>query len=125
MNTFLWTLQIILCIKFISVAFTHAFRRDKAEMQGAIHKLGSPARPMLTLAALGMFLGAISLVLPAIIPALAWLAPWAAAFLALVLLASIGLHVLSRERPKIWVSLILFALAAIVAYGRWAMVPLP
>jgi uncharacterized membrane protein YphA (DoxX/SURF4 family) len=124
MNTLLWILQIILCIKFISVAFTHAFRRDKEEMQAAIHKLGSPARPLLTLAALGMVLSAIGLVLPALSPALAWLVPWAAAWLALMLLVSIGLHVLSRKSPKIWVSLILFTLSALAAYGRWAIAPL-
>ena len=123
MNTVLWILQVILCIKFVSVAFTHAFRRDKAEMQQAIQKMGTPARPLLTLAALGTFLGGIGLVLPAASAALAWLAPWAAAWLALMLLVSIGLHVLSRNSPKIWVSVILFALAAFVAYGRWVIIP--
>jgi len=93
-------------------------------MQGAIHKLGAAARPLLTLAALGTFLGGVGLVLPALSAALAWLVPCAAALLALMVLVSIGLHVLSRELPKIWVSLILFALAAFVAYGRWVIFPL-
>jgi uncharacterized membrane protein YphA (DoxX/SURF4 family) len=124
MNTALWILQIILCIKFVSVAFTHAFRRDKVEVQQAMQKLGAPARPLLTLAALGTFLGGVGLVLPTMSAALAWLVPWAAALLALMTLLSIGLHIASRESPKIWVSLILFVLSAIVAYGRWAIAPL-
>ena len=123
MNTVLWILQIILCIKFVSVAFTHAFRRDKAEMQQAIQKLGAAAPPGLTLAGLGTFLGGLSLVLPAVSGSLVWLVPWAALLLAGMLLLSIGFHIAARESPKVWVSLILFALTAFVAYGRWFIAP--
>jgi hypothetical protein len=124
MNTLLWVLQIILCIKFGSVAFTHLFRRAKPEMQQAVRKLGAAAPLFLTLAGLGTFLGGLGLVLPAAIGSLAWLIPWAAGLLAGMSLVSIALHVTAREAPKIWVSLILFALAAFVAYGRWLIVPL-
>jgi putative oxidoreductase len=82
-------------------------------------RLGTAAGPLLILVALGALLGAIGLVLPAAIGTLAWLTPWVAAALAVILLASIAFHVVCREQPKIWVSLILCALAAFVAYGRW------
>jgi hypothetical protein len=124
MNLFLWILQIILAVKFVSVAFTHALRRDKAEMQQAIEKIGTAARPLLGIAALGTFLCSLCLVLPALIDALGQLAPWAAALLALMSLASIGFHVAGRDSPKIFVSLVLFAMAAFVAYGRWAIIPI-
>jgi hypothetical protein len=123
MNTLLWVLQIILCIKFVSVAFTHLFLRDKVEMQQAMRRLGAAAPLFLTLAGMGAFLASLSLVLPAAIASLAWLIPWAAALLAGLSLASIALHVIARESPKVWVSLILFALAAFVAYGRWVIAP--
>ena len=124
MNTVLWVIQIILSIKFVSVAYTHGIRRDKAEIQQAMRKLGAPAMPLLALAGLGTFLGGLSLVLPAASGSLGWLVPWAAALLAVMSLLSIGLHTVARQSPKIWVSLILFALAAFVAYGRWLIVPL-
>jgi len=124
MNTLLWVLQIILCIKFVSVGFTHLVRRDKTEMQQAIQRLGAAAPLLLTLAGLGTFLGGLSLVIPAANGSLAWLVPWAAALLAGMSLLSIAFHLAARESPKVWVSLILFALAAFVAYGRWVIVPL-
>lgn len=51
------------------------------------------------------------------------LAPWTAAVLAVMLLASIAFHIKCRESSKAWVSLILFAMAAFVAYGRWVLAP--
>jgi hypothetical protein len=38
-------------------------------------------------------------------------------------LFSIFFHVKSREKPKIFVSVILFAFAVFVAYERWVLVP--
>jgi len=49
---------------------------------------------------------------------------WAAALLAVMMLASIGFHLASREKPKIVADLILFAMAAFLAYGRWVIAPL-
>ena len=124
MNIFLWVLQVILAVKFVSVAYTHGFRRDKADMQRGIERMGAVARPLLTLAALGTVLGAVGLILPAAIRLLRWLVPLSAALLALMVLVGIGFHVICRERPKIVVGLVLFVLAAFVAYGRWMIAPL-
>ena len=124
MGTLLWIMQAILCIKFISVAFTHGFGRGNIERQQAIQKLGRSAQPLLALVALGTFLGGVSLVLPAVTVEMAWLVPYGAAFLAVMMLISIGLHLASREKPKIPADLVLFAISAFVAYGRWMLVPL-
>jgi hypothetical protein len=122
-NIFLWTLQVILALKFVSVAYTHGFRRDKADMQRGIEKLGAVARPLLTLIALCVLLGAVGLILPAATGTLTWLTPLSAALLALMMLLASGFHVACRERPNIVVSLVLFVLAAFVAYGRWRIAP--
>lgn len=124
MNTVLWILQVILCIKFVSVAYTHGLRRDKVEMRQAMQKIGAAAPPLLTLVSLGMFLAGVGLILPAAREAVSWIAPWAAALLAVMMLASIGFHLASREKPKIVADLILFAMAAFLAYGRWVIAPL-
>jgi hypothetical protein len=73
--------------------------------------------------ALGAFLGAVGLILPAATGILTWLTPLAAALLALMMLLSIGFHVACRDTLNIVVGLVLFALAAFVAYGRWVIAP--
>jgi len=123
MNTVFWVLQIILSIKLVSVAYTHGLRQDKASMQEAIRKFGDLARPMLAIAAGGTLLGAAGLVIPGALGEMSWLTPWIAAVVVGMLLVSIVLHVRGREQPKIWVSLILCAMAVAVAYGRWGVAP--
>lgn len=124
MNVVLWALQAVLAIKFVSVAYTHGLRPDQTKMQRGRQRLGALARPLLTLIALGAFLGGISLILPAMTGIMAWLTPWSATLLALMMLMAVGFHVACRESPNTLVSLILFALAAFVAYGRWVIAPL-
>jgi len=122
-NIVLWALQIVLALKFLSVAYTHGFRADRTEMQRGIQRIGAVARPLLTFIALCTFLGGVSLILPAATGVLTWLTPLSATLLALMMLLAIGFHVACRERPNIVVGLILFALAAFVAYGRWVIAP--
>jgi VIT1/CCC1 family predicted Fe2+/Mn2+ transporter len=124
MSIFLWVLQAVLAVKFVSVAHTHGFRRDKADMQRGIERMGAVSRPLLTLVAVSTFLAAVGLILPAVLRVLSWLVPFSAALLALMVLVGIGFHVICRERPKIVVGLVLFVLAAFVAYGRWMIAPL-
>ena len=124
MNIALWVLQIVLALKFVSTAYTHGFRRDQAKMQRGEQRFGAMTRPLLTFIALCTFLGGVGLILPAALWILTWLTPLAAALLALMMLGAIKFHVTCCEKPKIAVDLVLFALAAFVAYGRWMMAPL-
>ena len=123
MNVVLWAVQIALALKFVSVTCTHGLRPDQTKMQPGIQRLGAVARPLLTLIAVCAFLGGVSLILPAATGMLTWLTPWAAALLALMMLLAVGFHVACRESPNTVVSLVLFALAAFVAYGRWVVAP--
>jgi hypothetical protein len=123
LNTFLWVLQIILAIKFLSVAYTHALRQDKQEMLQGIQGMGAAARPALNVIAMCMLLGCAGLVLPAAFESLTWLTPLTAAGLAVLMLASILFHSVCREKSNAWVSLVLFVLSASVAYGRWLLLP--
>ena len=123
MNAVLWILQLVLCLKFVSVAYTHGLRADQAKMQRGMQRMGAVARPLLTLIALCAFLGGVGLILPAATGILTWLTPLAAALLALMMLLAVGFHVACRETPNVVVGLILFALAAFVFYGRGVMAP--
>lgn len=124
MHTVLWLLQIVLALKFCSTAYTHGLRTAQAEMRRGAQRLGASGRSLLWVSALCLFVGGACLVLPAATGILPWLTPWAAAVLALMMGVGIGLHVACREKPRIGVGLVLVALAAFVAYGRWALAPL-
>ena len=123
MDIFLWILQIILAIKFLSVGINHGLRQSRTEMQTASQKLGELAPVLLRLAALGTFIGAIGLVLPGLVCTWAFLTPLAAAWLAVMLLAGMILHLRSREKPMIFADVILLMMTVVVAYGRWVLFP--
>jgi len=123
MNIVLWVLQVALAVKLVSVAYTHGIRPDPTKMQPGLQRLGAAARPLLILIALAAFLGGVGLVLPAATGILTWLTPWSAALLALMTLVAIGFHITCRESPNVVVGLVLFVLAAFVAYGRWVIAP--
>jgi len=107
-NIVLWALQIVLALKFLSVAYTHGFRAERMEMQRGIQRIGAVARPLLTFIALCTFLGGVSLILPAATGILTWLTPLSATLLALMMLLAIGFHAACRERPNIVVGLVFF-----------------
>jgi uncharacterized membrane protein len=123
MNIALWIVQGILAVKLISVSYTHAFRQSLPTMQDAIQRLGKSSKPVLTLVAFATFVGALGLILPGVLGAFPRVTPVTAGILSVLLLVSLFFHIRSREKPKVFVSLILFALAGFVAYGRWMLAP--
>jgi len=122
MNIALWIIQIILGIKLITVSYTHGFRQSQSTMQEAIQKMGRFSQPLLYIIAFCTFLGAIGLILPGILGSSTWITSVTAVILSIMLLFSIFFHIKCREKPNIFVSVILFALAVFVAYGRWVLV---
>jgi hypothetical protein len=123
MNIVLWILQAVLAVKLLASAYSHALRPDPGKMQRGLQRLGAAARPLLILSALCMILGAVSLVLPGALGIWPWLTPWAAAVLALLMLVGAGFHLGCRDKPNVWVGMVLFALAAFLAVGRWVLAP--
>ena len=123
MNTALWIIQIILGIKLLSVAYTHGLRQSQPNMQDAIQKMGNIARPLHYAVAFSAIAGAVGLTLPGALGSPAQIISVTAALLALMLLSSIFFHVRSREKPNVFVSVVLFAFAVLIAYGRWGFIP--
>ena len=123
MNIVLWLVQIILAIKLLTVSYTHGLRQSQPTMQAAIQKFGKYSPTLLYTIAVCTFIGTIALILPGVIGASTWITPVTAAILAIMLLFSIYFHIKSRQKPKIFVSAVLFAFAAFVVYGRWVLVP--
>jgi len=124
MNTALWIIQIILGIKLITVSYTHGLRQSQPTMQEAIQKMGNLAQPLLYIIVVCTFIGTIGLILPGFLGSSTWITPVTAIILSIMLLFSIFFHIKCRERPKIFVSVVLFVFAAFIAYGRWVLVPL-
>ena len=123
MTTVLWILQIILGIKLLSVSYTHGLRQSQPTMQDAIQRMGKLAGPLHHTIAFLAFVGAMGLTLPGVLSLSFWIIPVTALLLSILLLASVFFHVKSREKPNIFVSVILFAFAAFIAYGRWGFTP--
>jgi hypothetical protein len=92
-------------------------------MERGVRRLGRLTRPLLALIALLSFLAGVGLVLPAATGILAWLTPWSAAVMAVMMLLAVAFHVSCRESPRIAVGLVLFALAGFVGYGRAVLAP--
>jgi len=124
MNLLLWAIQIVLAVKFLSVAYSHGLRASQGKMRRGQRSLGSVGRPLLTAIALGALLGAAGLVLPGPMGLLPWLTPWAAVLLAVMMLAGLGMHLSCRDNASPVPGLVFLALAAFVAYGRWVLAPL-
>jgi hypothetical protein len=123
MNTLLWIIQVILSIKLITITYTHGLRQGMPTMREAIPRLGKAARPLLTLAAVGALLGALGLLLPGVTELPGVITPISACIMTVMLSVSVLFHLKSREKPKIFVSVVLLAFAAFVAFGRWALSP--
>jgi len=121
MNTVLWVLQVLLAAAFLAAGANH-FQYERARARMAWVAAVSPR--LLRFIAIGELLGAAGVILPAVTGVLTWLTPLAAAALGLVMLLAVGFHASRREYPNIAFNLILFLLAAGVAYGRLAVVPL-
>ena len=123
-NTALWIIQIILGVKLITISYTHGLRQSQSAMQEAIQKLGGFSKPLLYTVALCTFIGTAGLILPGVLESWTWITPVTALILSIMLLISILFHIKCREKPKVFVSIVLFVFAIFVAYGRWALVPL-
>lgn len=121
MNILLWVLQILLA------AHTAI---------GAVWKFSNPAQTMPSLSAIpqGVWLGmsvvellcAAGLVLPFFHKPLAFLVPLAAILIAAEMLLFCGLHIASGDRsygPMVY-WLVVAAICAFIAYGRFALKPL-
>lgn len=124
MDIILWVGQVLLSLGFVFIGFNHATRASQmAEMPNMGWIKAVPPKLMVFIG-ISEMLGGIGVVLPAVTGILPWLTPLAAAGLALVMLLAFVYHVFRKEYPNLVTNLILFILAAFVAYGRGLLLPL-
>lgn len=120
MNIALWILQLLLAAAF--AAHGWMLVAPPPELLPIINEsLGVAFRLFLGVAEIA---GAIGLLLPAATRKMPWLTPLAAACLAFVVASATVLHLSRGENSSAVTTVILFLLAAFVAYGRWRLRPI-
>src|SRR6187402_3503943 len=118
MNTILWILQVLLALHTVTGA---VWKFSNSEQ--SVPSLGAiPHGVWLGLSGLE-FLCALGLVLPALSPSLALLAPAAAACIAVEMLAFSGVHLASgsAEHGQLIYWLLVAAFCAAIAFGRFTL----
>lgn len=119
MNIALWIVQALLALAFLMSGAMKALQYEKAKASMAWVK--DVSRGLVTFIGVAEMLGALGLVLPLLLGLPAILTPLAAVGLVLTMLLAAGFHLKRGEYQAILVNVVLAALAAFVAYGRWPM----
>jgi uncharacterized membrane protein YphA (DoxX/SURF4 family) len=122
MNIILWILQILLGLAFIAAGYNHGFNIEKARTQ--MQWMTAAPDNLLRFIGVSEILGGLGLILPAVTGILPQLTAWAATGLSLIMILAALFHLRRGEYPAIVINLVLLALAAFVAYGRFVLVPL-
>jgi uncharacterized membrane protein YphA (DoxX/SURF4 family) len=116
-NGLLWVLSIVLAIIFLVVGFVLV--RDDP---GAKKRLGwaeNAPRTLIMIFGVIMLVGALCLVVPPLVPGLAWLTPLAAVILAFTMLGIAQSYITKRDTEGAAIYIFLMLLLAVLAYGRW------
>ena len=122
MNVVLWILQVLLGVMFVLAGVMHGFRQEQAKKQ-MIWMQAVPSG-VLTFIGTAEILGGIGLVLPALTNILPVLTSLAAIGLTIIMILAAILHFRRGETSAIVVNVVLGALAAFIAHGRFVLVPL-
>jgi uncharacterized membrane protein YphA (DoxX/SURF4 family) len=123
-NIALWTVAGILAFAFLGAGLMKLVR-SKQQLVGAGMPWVADASPAFvkTIGVLEI-LAAIGLIVPALSGVAPVFVPLAAVGLVLVMLGAAVLHARRKEIPNIFIALIILALAAFVAWGRFGPYPL-
>lgn len=119
LNGILWILQVVLALMFLTAAAAKLTATDAALAAQYL-----PPPPFMRLIAVLEVLGAIGLAGPGLARTRAGLTPLAAAGLTIIMAGAVVATLMSGE-AGVWLPLGLGILAAIVAYGRWRLSPMP
>lgn len=122
MNTLLWILQFFLGIYFFATGVIHII--VPPGLPGPMSWMYELPAGLHYISGIAEILAGLGLVLPGITRIQTRLIPLAALGLVLVMLSAAVWHLLRGEYQNIFMNLVLSALAAFVAYGRWRMLPL-
>ncbi len=119
LNVALWSVQGFLALFFLAAGAPKLLGRGLERWTG----FSDLARPLVVFIGFTEVLGAAGLVLPMATGVLPWLTPLAAVGLALIVLMAAGFHLRADERLNALESGFWASMAAVIAIGRWDLVP--
>ena len=118
MNLALWLAAVLLAVAFLAAGLTK-LTRDKAALAERMAWVEDYSAGQVRAIGAVEVLGAIGVVLPALVGPWPWLVPWAATGLALVMIGAAVTHLRRGEAPLVAVNVVLLVLALFVAWGRF------
>lgn len=119
----LWIVQVLLALAFLAAGFMKVATPVEQLAQSMIWVNDVPVW-LLKFIGLAEVAGGLGLILPALTRIQPQLTPLAGVGLALVMLFASIFHLSRGEIGAIVPNIVLLALAAFVAYGRWKVVPI-
>lgn len=122
MNITLWVLQVLVGVFFVVSGYGKAFNSWE-ELQ-RIPWIDGVTHGLMIFIGWSEMLGGIGVILPAAVKVKPILTPLAATGLALIMILATGFHVMRGEYDLMVVTLVLAAMAAFIAYGRFVMKPI-
>jgi uncharacterized membrane protein YphA (DoxX/SURF4 family) len=118
MNVTLWIVAGVLAVLFLASGLTKLFQ-PKEKVVGSTRSVQNLSEGAIKAIGLLEVLGAIGLVLPAVVDIAPVFVPLAAAGLVVLMVCAMVVHLRHREAKGVAVTLVLLALAAFVAWGRF------
>ena len=120
MNIALWVVQVLLAAAF----FAHGWMLLSPPPQIAEQMNASLPRWFQLFLGVAEVLAAVGLTLPGLTKILPWLVTWAAGGIMIVMVSATVFHLMRAEISSAAITLVLFAMAAFVAYMRQRVLPI-
>jgi uncharacterized membrane protein len=123
MNRLLWILQVVLGVYFLAVGVMHFVVPDG--LPGPMEWMYELSDTLHAVSGVAEILGGLGLILPGLTRVMPGLTVWAAAGLALVMVAAAIWHLPREEYTNVVQTLVTAAVLAFVAWARARRSPLP
>lgn len=125
-NLLLWIGQILLALAFLAVGYAHSMGFERMAARPGMGWMTAVGQDRMRIIGGLEILGAIGLIVPAATGILPWLTPTAAAALTVLMVFAVVLHLRRPgELQNIVTNVVLGGIAALIAYGRFVVEPLP
>lgn len=119
MNVALWIIAVLLGVAFIGAGTMKALRpKDQLAAMGMGWTDDYSGNAVKAIGVLEILAG-IGLILPAAVDVMPWMVPLSALGLAIIMAGAVVVHARRKEYPVIGANVLLFALAAVVVWGRF------
>lgn len=123
MNKALWGVQVLLALMFGMVGSMKAFT-PMAELAARMPAAAESPEWLVRFIGVSELAGAIGLIVPAATKIKPALTPLAAVGIMVIMVLAAGTHIMRGELAEVPINIVLFALAALVAWGRTSKVPI-